>query len=128
MQLSKNINDNEKNIACNCGCGFKKLTPTLIEMIQDVRDYFEKPVSFNSTCRCKKHNKNVGGSKASFHLPDIYYKEMSRASDIRVKDTNPLEVYNYLDKKYPNSIGLGLYNGRVHLDDRVKKARWDMTK
>ena len=32
----------------------------------------------------------------------------------------------YLTKKYPDTLGIGVYNTFVHADCRAKKARWDM--
>ena len=123
MKLSKNISDSEANIACNCGCGFNKVSTALIDMIQDVRDHFNKPVFVNSCCRCSTHNKKVGGAKNSFHLPDI--NGVSRGADIRVKDIHADKVADYLEEEYPTSCGIGRYRGRTHLDDRAKRARWD---
>jgi len=123
MKLSENISDTEKNIPCNCGCGFKKVSTSLIDKIQDTREHFSAAVSFNSCCRCFTHNKNVGGSDGSYHLPDI--NGASRGADIVVEGVHADEVADYLEKKYPNSCGVGRYRGRTHLDDRAKKARWD---
>lgn len=123
MKLSKNISDTEPNVACNCGCGFKKVSTALIDMIQDVRDHFNAAVYFNSCCRCFAHNKNVGGSDGSYHLPDL--NGACRGADIRVKGVHENDVADYLEKKYPNSCGIGRYIGRTHLDDRGTKGRWD---
>lgn len=121
MQVSKNINKNE--IACHCGCGFSKASTALIEMIQDVRDHFNKPVKITSCCRCKKHNTKVGGAEKSKHLPDL--NNVSRGADISIKNVSILELANYLLSKYPYSCGIGIYNTWVHIDDRVKRARWN---
>ena len=121
MKLSKNINSNE--ISCKCGCGFNKASTTLIEMVQDVRNHFNKPVLFTSCCRCKKHNKNEGGAKRSYHLPDL--NNVARGADIRVKDIDNDDVADYLEKKYPNSAGIGRYKSWTHIDDRPRRARWD---
>ena len=36
----------------------------------------------------------------------------------------PKELYDYYDKKFFESHGVGLYSNRVHIDTRKKKARW----
>jgi hypothetical protein len=34
-------------------------------------------------------------------------------------------VQNYLISRYPDSLGIGLYHNRVHVDTRTgKSARW----
>ena len=126
MRLSKNITTND--IECNCGCGFNKISTTLIEILQDVRDHFNKPLHSNtrghSACRCAKHNKEVGGLPNSKHQPDI--NGVGRACDFEIEDTNIQEVYDYLNNKYPKALGIGIYNTFIHLDDRFTAPhRWD---
>lgn len=89
----------------------------LLEVLEDIRDHFGRPVYINSGYRNKKHNAEVGGEYDSQHLLGI-------AADIRVEGWTPQEVYNYLDKLYPETYGLGLYSNFVHIDTRYTKARW----
>jgi len=39
-------------------------------------------------------------------------------------DVSPKEIYDFLDEKYPDMYGLGLYDSWVHIDVREDKARW----
>lgn len=110
--------------ACRCGCGFgtkaDDVNAGLLEVLDDVREHFGKPVYVVSGCRCNKHNTKVGGAKGSKHMLGI-------AADIKVRGVEPIEVWGYLTEKYPNKFGIGLYKTWVHIDTRSSKARWDET-
>lgn len=110
-------NFKRKEFACKCGCGFSTVDYMLAKVLDDLRNHFDKPVIVTSGCRCETHNKTVGGATQSTHLFGI-------AGDIKVKGIAPKEVYKYLDKKYPDTFGIGLYISWVHIDVRFKKARW----
>lgn len=114
-QVSKNFNRSE--FACKCGCGFDSVDPELVYVAQDLRDHFNSPVTINSGCRCKKHNKKVGGSKGSKHLEGI-------AADIVVEGIPPIVVYSYLQAEYVGKYGLGKYPYWVHIDVRANEASW----
>ena len=110
--------------ACRCGCGFgtkaDDVNVGLLNVLDDVREHFGKPVYVVSGCRCKKHNTKVGGAKGSKHMLGI-------AADIKVRGVEPIEVYGYLTEKYPKTFGIGLYKSWVHVDVRSNCARWDET-
>ena len=129
MRLRTNITTDD--IKCNCGCGFNEVSPAILDVVQEARTHFGKPAHINSgnhcACRCFKHNIKVGGSDTSKHLPEGI-TNMCRAVDFHIQDVTPKELYDYLDNKHPNSLGLGLYDTFVHADDRMTKAyRWDKT-
>ena len=115
QQVSKYFK--RKEFACKCGCGFDTVDVDLLRVLEDVREWFNSPVSINSACRCTTHNKKVGGRESSQHLK-------GRASDIVVKGITPEEVYEYIDSKYIDTLGLGSYNTFTHIDSRSYKARW----
>lgn len=110
-----------KEFACKDGCGLGlgdgDINPELIEVIQDVRDHFGEPVVISSGLRCEAHNKRVGGAPKSQHL-------LGTAADLRIAKVKPGDVYDYLDKKYPNKYGVGRYNTFTHIDVRSNRARW----
>ncbi len=136
--LTKNLS--RKEFACECGCGFDTVDYELVMMIQDAADYFAAKynskivVAVTGGNRCVKHNeviqkqevKNyVSFSSKSTHIDAkaadhkfFYYKD-----EVKMQ-IDPVEVYNYYDKKYPTSKGIGLYSNRVHVDSRNVKARW----
>jgi uncharacterized protein YcbK (DUF882 family) len=107
-----------KEFACECGCGFDTVDFELAEVVDDVRGHFGKSCHINSGCRCETHNEKVGGEEHSLHL-------VGQAADVRVSGIEPKDVYAYLDGKYPDRYGVGLYFGRTHIDVREVKARWD---
>ena len=106
-----------EEFACNDECGFDTVDVELVEVVEDVRAHFGKPVTVNSGCRCQIHNAFVGGEDHSKHLLGI-------ASDIVVKDVSPSDVYVYLNRKYPHTYGIGHYETFTHIDVRSNRARW----
>lgn len=106
---------------CRCGCGFDTVDVDLLRALEAMRDHFEKPIRITSGCRCRVHNKAVGGSEFSQHT-------LGRAADIVVDDVTPGEVYDWLDEYAPDKYGIGLYQrgagGWVHIDSRSSKSRW----
>ncbi len=104
--------------ACPCGCSGDTVDAELLAVLTQIRVYFDQPVTINSGFRCVEHNAKVGGSKNSQHL-------ISKAADFRVKQINPDLVANYLERVFPDSYGIGKYNGRTHIDVRRHRARWD---
>ena len=105
--------------ACKCGCGFDTVDVELLDILIDVRTHFATPVIINSGCRCATHNKNEGGAKKSKHV-------FGQAADIRLAGPEPRtkEIYDYLDEKFPDSLGLGIENSFCHVDIREKRSRW----
>lgn len=89
----------------------------LLDIAEIVRAKFGR-VKVNSGHRCKAYNRKVGGSKRSQHL-------YGRAADIVVPGVHPDDVAEYLDKIYPDELGLGMYDTFTHFDTRNLKARWD---
>ena len=116
MKVSKDFSRSE--FKCQCGeCDCDTVDVELVQVLQDVRDHFGKPVRINSANRCSKHNARVGGSPNSQH-------PKGRAADIDVQDTSPQEVQAYLLSKYPDKYGIGCYDSFTHIDTRTGKGRW----
>jgi uncharacterized protein YcbK (DUF882 family) len=116
--ISKNFDRSE--FACKCGCGYNTVDTELIDVIQDVRDHFTKMypdrvvrIHINSGCRCPEHNRSgpIKGGKKSQHL-------YGKAGDIVPEGFTVPELYDYLDTKYPDKYGIGVYTGRIHVDVR----------
>lgn len=125
-------NISEKDVECNCGCGFNTVSPAILDVVQDAREHFGKPAHINSgnhsACRCYTHNDKVGGSENSMHLPDEI-TEVCRAIDFHIEDVSIDALHKYLIRKYPKCLGIGKYSSFVHVDDRMRKAfRWDYSK
>ncbi len=114
--VSKHFSRSE--FACNCGlCPQRAVDSELLTLLEGLREYFLQEVTITSGWRCEAHNKAVGGLPASKHLEGI-------AADIIVNGTPPDKVHYYLDKTYPDEMGLGKYSKFTHIDVRDHKARW----
>lgn len=111
--ISKNFSRSE--FACKCNCGFATVDVKLLEVLEITRVNFNKPIKINSACRCSDHNLFIGGANKSKHMQGI-------AADIVVKDTDPSEVYKFLDLFQPNRYGVKLYSNFVHID--VRETKW----
>ena len=108
---------------CGCGCGFDNIDPRLVAVLQRLREFFGKPVTVTSACRCVSHNAAVGGSERSQHLHGI-------ASDVQVQGIAPdlvADVVEELFENRPRGGGVGRYETFTHIDIRRTKARWDET-
>lgn len=128
MRLTKNIWQHELDCKCgNCDVTILKDEP-VINIVQDTCDHFAKEYSVKkvildilSGARCYEYNRTVGSNDNSQH-------PRARAIDFKIfingAQVPPNLVYNYLNKKYPDSLGLGIYTTFVHVDDRPSKARW----
>ncbi len=127
--LTKNISRHE--LACNCGCGFDSMDVETIEVWQECCDHFAEELgvdkvtfNINSSARCLEYNRKPvseggpGSTDGSFH-------PKARAIDGKIVGVSPIKVYSYLDTKYPDKYGMGLYPSFVHLDTRTDgPARW----
>lgn len=103
--------------ACKCGCGFSAVDHELYNVLRMVREYFAKPVTITSGCRCAAHNEEIGGTVNSRHMYGI-------AADIKVKDIDASDVADFLEQQYPDRYGVGRYPTWTHIDVRASKARW----
>ena len=102
--------------ACRCGCGFDRVDPRLVSILENVRRHFTAPVTINSGCRCEAYNKKAGGVQNSQHVQGI-------AADIVVEGVKPALVASYLESQHPD-CGIGRYNTFTHIDVRGYAARW----
>lgn len=83
----------------------------LLNKVQHLRDYWQKPIYFNSAYRCGLRNVQVGGAENSQHL-------LGKAVDI------PLHCFDVPIEMVKESAlnigftGIGLYDEFIHLDVR----------
>lgn len=89
----------------------------LIDVLEDIRAHFNKPVIVTSGYRTPEYNAKIGGVKNSQHTKGT-------AADIKVSDIPAKKVQKYLKRKYPDKYGIGSYLNFTHIDVRDKKARW----
>jgi len=100
-----------------CDCTTPTIPNELLEVLEDVREHFGKPVRVYSGYRCEDYNRYVGGAKRSKHKLGI-------ASDIAVDTIKPSHVQSYVLNKYKDKYGIGKYVNFTHIDIRSTKARW----
>lgn len=126
--LTKNISRHET--ACKCGCGMNCADITLVKILQETADYFEEKYKRESILiitswnRCRDYNNYLRAqghstAKNSKHILGI-------AVDFKILTVPVKELYDYLDKKFPDKYGVILYSNWVHFDIRLSKYR-DLT-
>jgi len=106
-----------EEMACKCGCEQDTIDGELLDVLNRIRRWAKKPVTVTSGNRCFNYNIRIGGSRNSQHVK-------SRAADIQVEGKTPEQVADYIQKWYPDSLGLGRYETFTHVDTRKHKARW----
>ena len=122
LKLSEHFKVRE--FGCKDGSDPVFIDTKLVDILEQIRVHFEKPVNITSAFRTAKHNNSCGGAKFSQHL-------YGKAVDIYLPGINVQEVYAYAEKLLGESGGLGIYppglgraNGWVHIDVRKEKSRW----
>ena len=105
--------------ACNDGSDKILIDDKLVELLEFIRNYFNKPVAITSAYRTAAYNKKVGGRNDSQHLKGT-------AADIIVSGVKPDEVVTVAELFLGNSGGIGLYSisGFTHVDTRANTSRW----
>ena len=122
IQLSANFWEHE--FACHCGCGQSNVHPKLVSLLQRIRDG-TGPLRITSGVRCPKHNKEVGGADASWHMlrGTVGYAADFTYAGGSMPPAAILKLYVLADQT--GAKGLGLYSGRIHADVRTgKRVRW----
>ena len=90
----------------------------LLELCNELRTAFGKPIIVNSGYRSPEHNAKVGGVENSYHVQGL-------AADLRPKNPADLPRLQELADKINLFGGVGFYDTFVHVDARGKRARWD---
>lgn len=100
-----------EEMACKC-CNTGHMDAGFMRKLQLLRDWMGDALIVNCGYRCAKHNKEVGGAEASFHL-------VGRAADISV----PVGDYSFRYRLLKGALEIG-FGGveispwHVHVDDR----------
>jgi uncharacterized protein YcbK (DUF882 family) len=113
--------------ACECGCGFDVADSELLDVLEGLRHEFGKPVIITGGNRCISHNEKVQKEANENYKPFSSKSQhiFGKAVDFKIEDVHEDKVARYLENEYPNTYGIGRYNGRTHIDVRKNKARWD---
>lgn len=112
---SLSANFKVREFACKDGSDTILIDLELVKILQNIRNYFGKPVKINSGYRTSKHNVKVGGSKNSYHVK-------GQAVDIAINGVHPVLVALYAERL--NAGGIGVYKTFTHIDTREKRTRW----
>lgn len=105
-----------REFRCKDGADTILISDETVKVLEDIRNYFGKPITINSAYRTPAHNKKVGGAKGSQHVKGT-------AADIKVKDVPTWAVAGFLEANYRN-CGIGYYSTWVHVDTRGYRALW----
>jgi len=137
--LSKNLSRIE--FECSCGCHFDTVDFELVNVLQEIVDYFSRKnrtdvlIKITGGNRCVPHNEKIQLKYNKDYIPFTSNSQhlYSRAADFKlfknsINDKNqisPIAVYDYIHDNFKDRYGLGWYFNRTHLDTRSgNKARW----
>ncbi len=105
--------------ACTDGSDPVFISQTLVELLENIRVHFGRPVTITSGYRTVSYNASLkNSSKKSQHCNGL-------AADIKVEGHTPKEVYDYACSLLGDHGGVGIYNTFVHVDVRAVKSRFD---
>jgi uncharacterized protein YcbK (DUF882 family) len=120
---NKDLSDNFKvsDFKCRDGSDIVLINPSLISLLEKIREHFGKPVVVVSGYRTPKYNKSISG--AANNSQHMY----GNAADIKIQGVSPREIYNWMNGWHKG--GLGVYPTFTHVDVRdtvgaQKMARW----
>lgn len=112
------VNFRVREFACADGSDTIFISEGLVNVLQQIRSHFGKPVIINSAYRTEAHNKKVDGSAYSQH-------KYGTAADIRIDGVKPQEIAKYAETLLRNTGGIGIYGTFTHIDVRKEKSRWN---
>lgn len=104
-----------REFACKDGSDEVLIDLSLVYLLEDLRQYYNAPITITSGYRTPAYNERVGGAPNSKHMK-------GEAADIVVHSVPPIKVFN--DMNPVHTGGLGLYREFTHIDVRGTKARW----
>jgi uncharacterized protein YcbK (DUF882 family) len=92
---------------CRC-CGTVKLSPELLELLEDLRAEGGAPLVITSGFRCAAHNRAVGGADRSAHLE-------GRAADVFARPSAQLSLRRAAERLGFSEIICGGRRNYIHL-------------
>jgi len=118
----------EDEFSCSCGCNEEfEVVVSLVNLLEHIRNAVDEPIRITSGARCKKKNlSTAGAASGSWHIPrakKLFASDITYADGQKINKLNILRLYVLADDY--GAMGLGLYNGRIHVDQRTaQRARW----
>ena len=109
-----------KEFKCNDGSDKILIDLDLVEILETIRKYFNKPVTVMSGYRTEAYNRKVSNTQNSQHC-------LGTAADIKVEGMSPIAVALMCEFALMRDFGgIGLYKGQnfTHIDTREKMTRW----
>ena len=105
------------NFACQCGCGFNNTSLDFIDIILGIEKKYACCIIVTSGCRCREHNKIIGGKDDSRHT-------YGDASDLTCIPVAILKVIAQdLDENWEGGFHYYPEKNIIHID-RGDKRRW----
>lgn len=111
----------EAEMRCKCGCGLLRFHPGYMDELVRLRKALGLAMTVTSACRCKAHNKAVGGHPSSLHVGDFPNhpgQQGTLATDIAAPDGAYRGRLFSLAWSLGWSIGWNAKKGFLHLDRR----------
>ncbi len=135
----KNIKDTKNfkvsELTCKCACKAipdTKEVDLQMELLQKIRDHWNKPLKVNCGYRCVAHNKAVGGAKGSQHLTgiatDIAIPQEIMTASREIKEQwlkNMRSYWHVICREKRLGGGVGFYDTFIHLDSRKTQSDFD---
>ena len=97
---------------CHCGCGYNRVDIRLVNILDNIREHYGKPVIITSGVRCEKHNREVGGVEGSWHTK-------RKAADFYINGVSSSELNRYCSILRDQGVLRYCYaidSGAVHID------------
>ena len=106
-----------KEFACHDGTDTVFVSDALVQVLEQIRRHFGKPVNINSGYRTEAHNNANGGADYSQH-------KYGMAADISIQGVTPGQIAAYAETLLTGTGGSGIYKSVCHVDVRKAKSRW----
>ena len=104
--------------ACQCKCGADNISEELVSRLEIVRISYGKSMRVTSGLRCPTHNRSVGASPTSNHLPHTE-EQIGYAADIAVDGGQ--DRYDLVTLLMQNFKRIGIAKNFIHVDIHPEK-------
>ena len=107
---------------CKCGeyCNARlmHICDDLLTVINEVEHHFNEKIIVIDAIRCRLYNHQLGGREESYHL-------YAMAVDFKINRFNVFDIYDFLIKRYPHTLGIIVHTTAnfIHVDVRKIKER-----